>query len=65
MKKSKKGKLVLFKNEFGEFVTVEHAQSDEKLNSKCFLRTVFVDGKLNNETNLDQIRKRADSSLSK
>lgn len=64
VKKSKKGKLVLSKNEFGEFVTVEHAQDDESLISKCSLRTVFVDGQLNNETNLDQIRKRADSFLS-
>ena len=62
VKKSKKGKLALLKTKEG-YSTFEHAQCDQKLAASCVLKTVFEDGKLKMEFNLDEIRKRADSPL--
>jgi nicotinamide phosphoribosyltransferase len=56
-KKSHKGLMYLSQDFHGRYVTVDQcSQEDEKIG---LLRTVFLNGKLVNETNLQQIRERA------
>lgn len=63
-KKSKKGKLILVRNEDETFSTIEHAQSltEADLN-RDILETIFENGVLSRDQNLDSIRAITASSL--
>ena len=63
-KKSKKGKLILVRNEDGTFSTIEHAQSltEADLN-RDILETIFENGVLSRDQSLDSIRAITASSL--
>ena len=63
-KKSKKGKLILVRNEDGTFSTIEHAQSltEADLN-RDILETIFENGILSRDQSLDSIRAITASSL--
>lgn len=56
MKKSKKGRMMLVKDETGNFVT-EPLRYGEHVHD--YLRLRFMDGKLYNQTTFDQVRARA------
>ncbi len=58
-KKSKGGRISLFKNTLGEYSTGKITDEIWKANNKEVLQVVYENGKLFNETNLEEIRKRA------
>jgi nicotinamide phosphoribosyltransferase len=59
-KKSKKGKLILVRDENGKYSTIQHAQSltETDLN-RDVLQTIFENGTLSRDQSLDEIRANA------
>lgn len=55
-KRSAKGLLAVYKNEVGDYFLQDQVSWKEEQNSE--LKTVFLDGKLTNETTLEKIRQR-------
>ncbi len=56
LKKSAKGLLAVHQNSVGDFILKDRATWDDVKN--CAFKQVFVNGKLNNEQTLEQIRER-------